>query len=175
MSKAKKIAVAVGAFVLAAAVGIGIAAFVANAPVTGSATSSQFVAKWTTATPPTVLASNDMTCTVTESTGELRLEANKAYPGGSCTVQGSVYLPGTNAEDGRIVGMSLNLPTGWSVALGKGCDVAMTRDTAYTVEFTVTMGESAAMDGATSTFAPSSDGVQVVPASSNAPLQAGCV
>jgi hypothetical protein len=74
-----------------------------------------------------------------------------------------VTLPTSAAQDGKIVGMQLALPTDWSVTVRPAdCNQIVPRGNFRVVQFTISMGQNA-NPGSSSTFG-ATDGLLVAPA-----------
>lgn len=147
-----------------------VAVYVGKANIKGGASSGQFSPQWTLGDTQ-VTSQTDMTCSAnTDANMDLNVNVTDAFPGGSCTVQGAVTLPVSNAQNGKIVGLALTLPTDWTATLApEDCGATVTRGAAEVVHFTITMGANAPL-GEASTFEPTS-GLRVAPVSQNATLQ----
>jgi hypothetical protein len=117
--RGKAFAAALGA-VLAFSIGAAIAAFISRAPIEGGVQSSPFEPSWTGA--PSIQGAEDMSCMVSRSGRTLNLQVTSAYPTGWCDVVGLVYLPSVAAEEGKIAGIDLNLPAGWTATFPQAGD-----------------------------------------------------
>lgn len=169
-SRRVKVAAAVGGGATAFALG-AVAAFIGAAPIQGGVDSNEFSPSWQTVSVPAA-SQTDMTCTAgLAGGGAINLTAANAYPGGQCEVTGAVYIDGAGAETGKVVGLDLTLPTGWTATLLQGCGGTVPnvqQGGTLAVRFRVSMGATAT-PGSSSTFA-ATDGVRIAPTSTNAAL-----
>jgi hypothetical protein len=150
-----------------------VAVYVGKANIKGGASSGQFQPVWSSvAADSKVDSSSDMTCTITPGTGpdvgSLNVNVTSAFPGGWCTLESKVTLPAGNASDGKITGVDLTLPQQWTADLRPAdCVAIVSRGQLKTVQFTIAMGQNAAL-GESTTF--SGNGLQVAPIASNVPI-----
>lgn len=166
----RRIVVGILGFVVAFAVG-AVAAFLSRTPITGNIDTGQFVTIWSSGgTAPSVVSSQDMTCTVTRvSQFNLKVDVTAGYPGGSCVIEAPVELSGSSEENGKVVGLDMTLPTGWEASLTQGCGITLQPALPQQVRFQVTMTSTAAA-GSGGTINGDS-GLLVGPLSTNPVLQ----
>lgn len=154
--------------------GTAVAVFEGRAPIGGGAESSPFSPQWEYVKQAGMTGGGTCTAT-TDAQGKLTLNMKGAYPGSVCTVDGAVLLEDSAAESGKVTGLALTVPQGWTAKLAAGCGATVPRgsitDGAYQgvlVSVVVTMTDQAAA-GSASTFA-AGDGVRIAPLSANAPV-----
>lgn len=153
---------------LAAVLGLAAALYTGTAPIDGGAKSAKFGIEWTNFGAVN-FGENDqgMSCVQSvDDQGRAVLDITNAYPGGHCSSQGQMQMT-DGSPDGKIVGLDLTLPEGWTAKLTRGCGATVAANS--TVSFEVRMGETAKL-GEYTQFAVN-DGVKVAPASEDAPLQ----
>ena len=158
--------------VVAVSIGFAVAAFVIRAAIEGGVDAPPFEPASGGAS--VINASDGMTCLVGYAGTKMTLQINGAYPDGSCVIRAFAYVPMSAAEDGKLVGIDLNLPNGWSTTFPTPGDCGKTivkrgdGGSMTPLIFEVTMGPEATT-GATSTF--TGNGLLIKPVSSGAPLQ----
>lgn len=158
-------------FVLVAAAGAALALWVTRAPITGGIHTDGFSVAWVTN--PSTSGDMGTSCGASVDNGALKLNIVSAFPGQSCDVASSVRI--TGATSGRIVGLDLPVPAGWTVTVLTGCGVTAPPNTLTDVKIRLTMGPDA-VPGQDATFPQGAAGVVVVPVTDAPPaLQAGCV
>lgn len=164
-TRAGKILTGLVGFLVAAGVGVALAALLGIAHITGGVSSGNFSPVWSTAT----ATGSGSTCTANVTgAGTLDLHVNGALPGGSCTVDGTVALAPGATVTGRVAGVALTLPDGWTATLTQGCGALVDVSPATPVTIKVTMTPDAA-PGSAGTFG-SADGVTVQPTSDGVPV-----